>query len=102
MKVHWRLHHEVYPELPPDQDFVAFDEETGAMVGRVYLMHHGPQGGRYVWTMTFLQTWGRPAFKIHGFEDKRGDAGRRVVEAYRQMIEHNTCDPRRRSARQGT
>ncbi len=38
---------------------------------------------------------GRVPFEIHGYEDKRGDAGRRVVEAYRLLLEHNERHPRK-------
>ncbi len=46
MNVYWRPHHEVYPELPPEQDFIAFDEETEESIGRVCLMHHSEHAGR--------------------------------------------------------
>ena len=95
MAIVWHSFHEVNPTLSPDQDFIAFDEETGKSVGRVYLMHHSREAGRWRWAMFSDKTWGWPDFPIHGFEDRRGDAGRRVVEAYRLMIEHNARDPRR-------
>ena len=36
MNIYWRPHHEVHPELDPDQDFIAFDGEQD--IGRVHLM----------------------------------------------------------------
>ena len=40
MTVYWRPHHEIYLELPPEQDFIALDEATEQSIGRVYLMKH--------------------------------------------------------------
>ena len=93
MKVYWRLWHEVVPGHAPDQDFVAFDEAIGESIGRVYIMKHGPQEGRWRWSMTAHSTTGKVPFEIHGHEDSRGDAGRRVIEAYRLLLEHNERAP---------
>ncbi len=35
VKVYWRPHQEVYPELPKEPDFLAFDEATDQSIGRV-------------------------------------------------------------------
>ncbi len=37
----------------------------------------------------------RVPFEIHGYEDSRGDAGRRVVEAYQLLKEHNAPHSRK-------
>ena len=91
MTVYWRPHHEVYPELPREPDFIAFDEATEQSIGRVCLMQHSEQAGRWRWSMFAHSTTGRVPFETHGYEDGRGDAGRRVVEAYRMLQEHNEC-----------
>ena len=78
MDIYWRPHHEVYPELSPDQDFVAFDGEHS--IGSVCLGHHSGREGQWRWSMFAHSTTGRVPFQIHGHEDNRGDAGRRVVE----------------------
>ena len=93
--IYWHPHHEVYPELPPEHDFIAFDEESEDSIGRVHLMKHSEQRGRWCWSMFALSNTGRVPFEIYGYEDKRGDAGRRVVEAYRRLIEHNERCPRK-------
>ena len=38
---------------------------------------------------------GRVPFETHGHEDSRGDAGRRVVEAYQRLLVHNEQHPRK-------
>ena len=93
MNVYWRPHHEVHPELPPEQDFLAFDEESEADVGRVYFMTHSGQDGRWFWPMYAQSTTGRGPFETYGHEDSRGDAGRRVVEAYKRLLAHNEQHP---------
>ena len=87
--VYWRPHHEIYPELPLEQDFIAFDEATEQSIGRVCLMTHSTEAGRWRWSMFAHSNTGRVPFETLGYEDKRGDAGRRVVEAYRLLKEHN-------------
>ena len=39
--VYWRPHHEVYPELPREPDFLAFDEASETSVGWVCLIPAG-------------------------------------------------------------
>ncbi len=46
MNVYWRPHHEVYPELPREPDFIAFDE-TEQSIGRMHLMMHSEERGRW-------------------------------------------------------
>ncbi len=52
MTIYWRPHHEIYPELPPEQDFIVYDEETGQSIGCVYLMTHSEHAGRWHWSMS--------------------------------------------------
>lgn len=54
-------------------------------MGRVYEYPHGPQRGKWFWTMTATHPGPSFPFPICGIEDKRGDAGRRVIECYRRM-----------------
>ncbi len=93
MNVYWRPHHEVHPELAPDQDFIAYDGERD--IGRVYLMTHSQQAGRWSWSMYAHSSTGRVPFLTWGVEERRGDAGRRVVEFYRLLLAHNERRPRR-------
>lgn len=93
MDIYWRPHHEVHPELPPDQDLIAFDGEKD--IGRVYCMQHSVRSGWWSWSMYAHSNTGRVPFLTWGVEEKRGDAGRRVVEAYRLLLAHNEHHPRR-------
>ncbi len=95
MGICWCPDHEVYPELPPEQDFIAFDAEREQSIGRVCLMQHSEQAGRWRWSMFAHSNTGRVPFETHGHEDRRGEAGRRVVEAYRLLLEHNERHPRK-------
>ncbi len=97
--VYWRPYHEVYPEFDPDQDFLAFDEATAESIGQVCLEHHSAYRGHWRWSMYARSNTGRVPFEIHGHEDSRGDAGRRVVEAYKLLLAHNERHPRKSPAR---
>lgn len=99
--VYWRPHHEVHPELSPDQDFLAFDEALGKSIGPVYIEKHSANVGRWFWTMYAHSTTGKVPFAIQGHEDRRGEAGRRVAEAYRKLLEHNEQTKARRSGTPG-
>ncbi len=92
--IYWRPHHEVSPDLPREPDFLAFDEGTEENIGRVYVETHGVYRGLWKWSMFAHSTTGRVPFETHGHEDSRGDAGRRVVEAYRLLLAHNEQHPR--------
>ncbi len=94
MTIYWRPHHEVHPELPPEQDFIAFDDAREKSIGQVYLMDHSGQSGRWRWSMYAQSTTGRVPFETYGYEDSRGEAGRRVAEAYRRLLAHNERHPR--------
>ena len=99
MNIYWRPHHEVYPELPPGQDFLAFDEATDKDVGRVYEMSHHVVAGSWCWSMYAHSNSGRVPFETTGYEMSRGEAGRRVVEAYKRLLAHNERHPRKSAAR---
>ena len=86
MIVYWRPHHEVYPKLPPEQDFLAFDEASEESIGRVDIEKHGANVGRWRWSMYAHSHTGKVPFQTHGHEDSRGDASRRVVEAYKRLL----------------
>ncbi len=99
MNVYWRPHHEVYPKLPREPDFLAFGEATEESIGRVYIEKHSANVGRWRWSLFAHSHTGRVPFETHGHEDSRGDAGRRVVEAYRKLLAHNEQHPRKSPAR---
>jgi hypothetical protein len=102
VNVFWRPLHEVYPKLPPAQDFLAFVEGHKESIGRVYLMIHGPFASRWRWTMDAHSHTGWVPFKIRGHEDSRGDAEQRMVEAYKLLLAHNERHPRQGKPRGGT
>ncbi len=51
--------------------------------------------GRWRWSIYAHSHTGRVPFETHGHEDARGDAGRRVVEAYQKFLAHNERHPRK-------
>jgi hypothetical protein len=69
------------------EDFQALDGDE--IVGRVYQIPHGPQEGLWFWTMTVVRPGPRVAFPTNGTEARRGDAGRRVVEACERLLRRN-------------
>ena len=82
-KITWRF---TWPDEPPQPDFAALDGEK--VVGRVYQYAHGPQKGLWFWTMTVSLPGPRFPGQTNGVEEKRGDAGWRVVEAYHALLAH--------------
>jgi hypothetical protein len=79
MPVEW----ERIPDGVPE-DFQALDGDE--IVGRVYQIPHGPERGLWFWTMTVVRPGPRITFPRSGTEARRGDAGRRVVEAYERLM----------------
>jgi hypothetical protein len=74
---------DLYPDAryPPD-DFIAFDGDE--IIGRVYRIRHGTEEGLWCWSMNARG----------GTEAHRGDASRRVVEAYEAMLRRSrNCGP---------
>ena len=57
-------------------------------------MSHYVVAGAWRWSMYAHSNTGRVPFETTGYEMSRGDAGRRVVEAYRRLLEHNARYPR--------
>ena len=68
------------------EDFQALDDDE--IVGRVDQSPHGPEQGLWFWTMTALRPGPRLPPPTHGTEARRGNAGRRVVEAYERLLAH--------------
>jgi hypothetical protein len=66
------------------EDFQALDGDE--IVGRVYQIPHGPQAELWLWTMTAVRPGPRLPVPRSGTEARRGDAGRRVVEAYERLL----------------
>ncbi len=99
MNVYWRPHHELYPELPRAPDFLAFDEGTGKSIGRVFQMSYHIVAGSWRWSMYAHSITGRVPFETSDYEMSRGDAGRRVVEAYKRLLAHNEQHPRKSPVR---
>jgi hypothetical protein len=71
------------PEGVPE-DLQALDGDE--IVGRVYRIPLGPERGLWFWTMTVVRPGPRVTFPTNGTEARRGDAGRRVVEAYERLL----------------
>jgi hypothetical protein len=84
LQISWMRSADMYPDAGyPDTDFVAFDGEE--IIGRVYRIRHGTEEGLWFWSMTVSRPG--PTFNARGgTEAGRGDAGRRVVEAYEAML----------------
>jgi hypothetical protein len=75
---------DLYPDDRfPDTGHVAFDSEE--IIGRVYRIDRGKDEGRWFWSMTASRPG--PSFNARsGTEARRGDAGRRMVEASEAML----------------
>ena len=84
LQISWMRSADMYPDAGyPDTDFVAFDGEE--IIGRVYRIRDGTEEGLWFWSMTVSRPG--PTFNARGgTEARRGDAGRRVVEAYEAML----------------
>jgi hypothetical protein len=66
------------------EDFQALDGDE--VVGRVYQIPTGPERGLWFGTMTVVRSGPRLPPPTNGTEARRGDAGRRVVEAYERLL----------------
>jgi hypothetical protein len=79
--VEWMRTRDVFPALAGlEHDYTALDGE--AVVGRVYQIEGGPGQGLWFWSMTAYGPGARPQMPMDGREVRRGEAGRRVIEAY--------------------
>jgi hypothetical protein len=75
----------------PTPDYTALDGAT--VVGRVYRIDGGPEQGLWFWSMTAHRPGPRPQILTSGKEARRGDAGRRVVEAYERLLAGSIRNP---------
>ncbi|HEV2557212.1 MAG TPA: hypothetical protein VGU45_01165 [Microvirga sp.] len=82
--IYWMRTADTGPEwVGVENDFVAYDGET--QIGRVHNHAAGADAGLWLWSMTLVLP-GPPFVYRSGREEKRGDAARRVVEAYERMM----------------
>jgi hypothetical protein len=80
MTITWMRTSDAFPDLDrSDTDFTAFDGKD--IIGRIYLFETRPEQGLWLWTMMATGP-GWPFNARSGRETQRGEAGRRVVEAY--------------------
>ena len=86
MPVQWERIRNSLPE-----DFRASNGDE--VVGRVYQIPHGPGQGLWFWTMTATRPGPRITFATNGRVAHRGDAGRRVVEAYEKLLQCEASHP---------
>ena len=87
-EVTWMLTSDAWPSArwSRGRDFTAFDGEL--LLGRVYQHQDGPQKGLWFWTMP-VERRGPPfPGPTQGIEERQGDAGRRVAEAYWALLQH--------------
>jgi hypothetical protein len=76
-------HSDVYRDLPPsDLDRVAFDGDE--IVGRVLQHQHGQEHGQWIWSITAIRP--EVAEIANWTLETRGEALRRVVEAYKRLL----------------
>lgn len=97
MPIYWMKTADVYPDGGyEDTDFIAFDPEVrfprtfpiegDEQIGTVSLIRGGPQDGRWSWSMYVSlpgPLYGKPT---NGSEATRGEAARKVLEAYRHYL----------------
>ena len=62
-------------------------------------MSHYVVAGAWRWSMYAHSTTGRVPSETTGYEMSRGEAGRRVVEAYKRLLAHNEQHPRKSPTR---
>jgi len=86
--VTWMLTSDAWPSAKwsRGRDFTAFDGEL--LVGRVYQHQDGPQKGLWFWTMPVERPGPPFPGPTQGVEERQGDAGRRVAEAYWALLQH--------------
>jgi hypothetical protein len=85
MAIVWMRTSDAFPDLDrSDKDFTAF--AGNKVIGRVYQFEAGPEQGIWFWSMTADRPGPRFAGRS-GREGRRGDAGRRVVEAYERLLD---------------
>jgi hypothetical protein len=62
------------------------DSPWHTCIGNVHQEPYGPREGMWLWNMTAALPGPRLPFPRSGWEAERGEAGRRLVEAYEQML----------------
>jgi hypothetical protein len=90
-EIYWKLTSDLWgPHAGDATDFTAIDPERPGSeqeqyIGRVYQFRDGPEKRIWFWTMMVSHPGPRFPFPNQDREQKRGDAGRRVIETYRRM-----------------
>src|ERR1041385_2605815 len=92
-QVTWMLTSDAWPHArwPRGPDFTAFDGEL--LVGRVFQYEDGSQKGLWFWTLSVEHPNTSFPGPTSGVEQGRGEAGRRVVEAYQAVLEQGRATP---------
>jgi len=97
MPIYWMKTADVYPDGGYDDTaFMAFDPEVrfprtfplagDEPIGNVRLIRGGPQDGHWRWSMTVALPGPYYSAQRSGSEATRGEAGRKVIEAYRHYL----------------
>jgi hypothetical protein len=85
MAITWMRTSDAFRDLNrSDKDFTAFDGKT--IIGRVYELEQDREKGLWSWSMS-ADLPGPTFTNRSGREARRGDAGRRVVEAYHLFLQ---------------
>ncbi len=94
--IYWMKTSEAWPDDTwLETSWTCFDEdkpdrESGSRwhtyIGNVHQEPHGPLAGTWAWSLTATLPGPALPFSRNGREDKRGDAGRRLTEAYERML----------------
>ncbi len=85
MNITWLRTSDAFPHLDPsDKDFTAFDGDE--VIVPDYQLEAGPEQGIWFWSMTADRPGPRFAGRS-GRAARRGDAGRRVVDAYQRLLQ---------------
>ena len=95
--IYWMRTKDVYPDggyddtffmaFDPEVRFPRFHMETGdETIGNVHQIAHGPERGKWQWSMTVAlpgPVYGR---ETNGTTEKRSDAARDMIECYRHYL----------------
>lgn len=104
MPIYWMRARDAWQDLDWGENrFTAFDpdvrfpapfpgyaqyraKEGAEYIGTIDLIESGPQEGQWSWSMTVSLPGPRFGGATNGVEGRRGDAARRVIEAYRAYM----------------
>jgi hypothetical protein len=87
MKITWKLSCDAVPNGNwTSRDLTALDGDQ--IIGRVHQVDHGPYEGLWSWAIFPGGPFNLPT---SGRERTRGQAGRRVIEAYQHLLESRRC-----------